>query len=228
MTGFYTGFTGKSVRVAILDSGVNPRHPHVGAIAGGVEIRPAGTGDNWLDYLGHGTAVAGAIREKAPAAELYAVKIFHQSLATTIDQLARGIEWALDEGMHLINLSLGTPNPQHRDRLASLVERAARQATYIVAAREIDGAPSFPGSLDGVIPVGIDWSLPRHELRFDAGAAVFELRASGYARSIPGVPDERNLRGVSFAVANATGLLARAYEAGPGEVERMLAKLAVD
>jgi hypothetical protein len=42
-----------------------------------------------------------------------------------------------------------------------------------------------------------------------AGPAVLRLRASGYPRPIPGVPPERNLRGVSFAVANATGVIAR-------------------
>lgn len=35
-------------------------------------------------------------------------------------------------------------------------------------------------------------------------------RASGYPRPIPGVPPERNLKGISFAVANVTGVLARA------------------
>jgi hypothetical protein len=38
---------------------------------------------------------------------------------------------------------------------------------------------------------------------------VLRLRAAGYPRPIPGVPPERNLKGVSFAVANATGAIAR-------------------
>jgi hypothetical protein len=38
------------------------------------------------------------------------------------------------------------------------------------------------------------------------------VRASGFPRPIPGVPPERNLKGLSFAVANATGLLAVALE----------------
>ena len=38
------------------------------------------------------------------------------------------------------------------------------------------------------------------------------LRASGYPRPIPGVPPERNLKGLSFAVANASGFLALAIE----------------
>jgi len=39
-----------------------------------------------------------------------------------------------------------------------------------------------------------------------------EFSASGYARPIPGVPPERNLNGISFAVANMTGFVARACE----------------
>jgi hypothetical protein len=42
-----------------------------------------------------------------------------------------------------------------------------------------------------------------------------KMRASGYPRPIPGVPPERNLRGQSFAVANATGILALLIESGP-------------
>jgi hypothetical protein len=37
---------------------------------------------------------------------------------------------------------------------------------------------------------------------------------SGYPRPVPGVPPERNLKGISFAVANVTGLLAREMSAG--------------
>ena len=47
-------------------------------------------------------------------------------------------------------------------------------------------------------------------MQVDAATAArrrITLRASGYPRPIPGVPPERNLKGLSFAVANATGLL---------------------
>jgi hypothetical protein len=40
--------------------------------------------------------------------------------------------------------------------------------------------------------------------------------ASGYPRDIPGVPRERNLKGLSFAVANVSGFVARALDARPG------------
>ena len=47
----------------------------------------------------------------------------------------------------------------------------------------------------------------------DADASRPLFRASGYPRPIPGVPREKNLAGISFAVANATGFIARGIEA---------------
>ena len=45
---------------------------------------------------------------------------------------------------------------------------------------------------------------------------VSALMASGYPRPIPGIPNERNLQGISFAVANMSGFAARALEGLPG------------
>ena len=75
-------FSGKGVRIAVIDSGVYAAHPHVGAVAGGVGIREDGTVvDDYVDGLGHGTAVTAAIREKAPNADIFAIKVFWHTLA---------------------------------------------------------------------------------------------------------------------------------------------------
>lgn len=192
-----------SLTVAIIDSGVNPTHPHVGNIAGGIEIRPTGTSEQYLDYLGHGTAVAGAIHEKAPQARLYIVKVFHQTLNTTIDQLLRALDHALSIDAALINLSLGTANPAHRERFLPYVERARERGARVVSA-----AGTLPGSLPGVIGVECDSAIPRGEMRLCLTADGPRCYASGEPRPIPGVPQGRNLSGISFAVANVTGLLA--------------------
>src|SRR5690349_8111601 len=96
------------VKIAIVDSGIHAGHPHVGAIAGGIGVTPDGFVDDYIDRLGHGTAVAGAIREKAPEAEIYAVKIFDRRLAAEIGAMARAIEWCVENEMDLVNLSVGT------------------------------------------------------------------------------------------------------------------------
>jgi len=187
--------TGQGVRVALIDSGVNPAHPHVGAIVTGVAISPSGENGVYLDYLGHGTAVAGAIREKAAAAELYIVKVFDRALTTSLDSLLRALDWCLARDVHVVNLSLGTVRP---DGLRPALDRAASAGVIVVS----------PRSTGGVISVDLDWTCPRDAYRYDDGVFF----ASGYARPIPGVPPDRNLNGPSFAVANMTGFVARARQ----------------
>lgn len=183
-----------SVKIAILDSGVHAGHPHVGEVAGGFDA--TGLSGDWLDRIGHGTAVAGAIRSHAPMAEVYAVKIFERSLRTNIEILLRGIEWALENGVDYLNLSLGTQNPDHAEAFAPWIERGGVW---------VSAADAYPGLLKGVVGVGMDSTLERDRvIRLESGV----LLASPHPREIPGVPKERNLSGISFAVANVTGLLA--------------------
>ena len=211
------GRRGAGVRIAVVDSGVHVQHPHVGGVAGGVAITPDGSeNDDYLDRLGHGTAVTAAIKEKAPEAELFAVKVFGDRLATSCTALVRAIEWAAERRARLINLSLGTANPAHEARLSEAVAGAAERGSLVVSAQESDGVRWLPGSLPGAIGVRLDWSCARHSVRIGAdadGSPVF--LASGFPRPIPGVSPVRNLGGISFAVANVTGVLARLLEREP-------------
>ena len=201
------------VKIAIIDSGVHASHPHVGGVAGGVGIDALGrVHDDYVDRLGHGTAVTAVIREKAPQAELWALKVFDRELSTTGTALIAALVWARTAGMQIVNLSLGTTNTDHEDALAREV-CAARNAGMLVVAAGPDAQQRWlPGALAGVVRVTLDMSLPREACdasRSDTGDIT--IAASGYPRPIPGLPPERNLKGLSFAVANATGLLAQAW-----------------
>jgi len=212
----FVGQSGRRVIVAVLDSGIHAEHPHVGGIAEGISF--ADEANDFVDRIGHGTAVAAAIREKAPGVELIAVKIFHQRLATNAEVLSRAIEWAADRGAQLVNLSLGTANAAHAARLSAAVEYASARGSLVVSALEANEMPIFPGSLDGVAGVVADWSCERDAIDVVPRAGgVSRFSASAYPRPIPGVPKENNLAGVSFAVANVTGFLARAIESGRGD-----------
>ena len=72
----------------------------------------------------------------------------------------------------------------------------------------VSAAGVLPGSLPGVIGVTSDPDCPRDVFRYHDGM----FYASPYPRPIPGVPVDRNLHGTSFAVANMTGLVARALK----------------
>ncbi len=209
--------SGRGVRVAILDSGVNRGNPHLGPIQHGYGIGPTGRArEDFLDTLGHGTAVAAAIQEKAPDVEIIAVKVFHDELATTLPGLLGGLERALDDGVCIVNLSLGSPRPEHQAPLREAAARFLDRGVLIVSPCEHRGMRWWPGGLPGVAGVLLDWSCPRDQVRLmrtPAGHPVF--RASGYPRPIAGVPREHNFRGISFAAANVTGLLARLLEGRP-------------
>ena len=202
--------TAAAVRVAVIDSGVHAAHPHVGGVAGGLGIDDAGrVHPDYIDRLGHGTAVAAVIREKAPAAEIFAIKVFDRELAATGVALVAAFERAIEHRAHIINLSLGTANRDHESALTRAIEKAVRAGVVVIAAGEQDGVRWLPGALPGVWPVLLDWSIPREECRVILRAGSPPLcHASGYPRPIPGVPPEKNLKGLSFAVANVTGLIA--------------------
>lgn len=221
------------VRVAVVDSGVFPDHPHVLGVDGGVAILADGEHGDYIDRIGHGTAVAAAIREKAPDASLFAVRIFDRTLAGNVKTLLRGIDWAVEHGCHVINLSLGTTRIEHEPFLSTAVDRARAAGALIVAAREDGGQLFLPGSLPGVIGVMVDWDCPRDRVRaerLESGQML--CRASGYPREIPGVPPSRNLMGVSFAVANTTGviarMLARGIEDGASDLDAWIDRALID
>ncbi len=188
------------MKIAIVDSGIHPGHPHVTGIAGGIGI----VTDDYLDRLGHGTAIAAVIREKAPGAELYAVKVFDRKLSANIDAVVRALDWCVEHRMDVVNLSLGTSNPAHRPRFESVLA----SNSVIVSAAHL-----LPGNLEGAVGVAPDEACPRDVYRYLNGI----FYASPYPRPIPGVPVERNLQGVSFAVANMTGFVARALATSPSD-----------
>jgi subtilisin family serine protease len=220
----YAGRTGRGVRIAVIDSGIHAGHPHVGAVSDGIAVDAEGQlAGGTDDRLGHGTAVAAAIREKAPDTVLIPVKVFDTTLATTASALAAAIEWAAAQRVALINLSLGTSTPEHAPALAAAVRDAAAQGAVVVAAAPQGGTAWLPGALAGVIAVEADWTCARDvfAVRIPSGDRVV-IRASGYPRPIAGVPVNRNFKGPSFAVANATGLVALAID---GQTVRSMSDL---
>jgi hypothetical protein len=197
------------VRIAVIDSGVHPGHPHISAsrLLPGVAILADGTLEQGegaaLDRVGHGTAVTAAIQELAPQALILPIRVFREGLRASPRALIAAIDWANAQGAHFCNLSLGTTNPAHADHFAAAL---ARSTARIVAPRTAaDDAPCWPGMLAGVIAVGLDWDVPRGTARLGEDGVHY---ASGYPRPIEGVPQQRNLHGISFATAQVTGLAA--------------------
>jgi len=206
------GKTGRGVSVAIIDSGIHAGHPHVGGLVRALGVSPEGTlHEDGLDRLGHGTAVAAAIHEKAPDAALHVVRVFETMLSSNLEVPLRALEWAAEEGIRLVNLSLGTANLKNAPIFQEAVDRLRETGAILVSASIRGETVWYPGSLHGVVGVELDLDCPREGARFSAVGGV-RAKASGLPRPIPGVPPRRNLNGVSFSVANVTGILACALE----------------
>lgn len=152
------GSTGQGIKVAVIDSGVDASHPAVGHVAGYVAISESVDGLVYdtaphEDAYGHGTACAGIIRRVAPDVELYSVKVLGGNLGGKGAVFAAGLRWAIDQGMQVCNLSLGTTKRDFYSTLHELADLAYFQNAMLVTAANNMPAPSFPSVYASVIAV---------------------------------------------------------------------------
>jgi subtilisin family serine protease len=223
-----------SIDIAIIDSGVNPWHSHVQGVAGGVSFHVDDSGEviaseDYRDQLGHGTAIAGVIREKIPDGRLHAVRIFHQNLEAPMTLLVAALEWAVEEEPKMIHLSLGTEREEYRRELERICRKASEKEIVVIAAARAPDDRVYPSSFETVI--GVCWNRECEDdfLVYHPGKSV-EFGACGRPRALPGMPPEHNFRGSSFAAARVTGLaadlLAKNPTQGAGWVRERLKKMA--
>jgi subtilisin len=154
------GSTGAGVRVCVLDSGVELGHPLVGTVQRSVAARKQEDGtvvvedDAEGDLCGHGTACAGIIRALAPDCELISVRVLGAGYTGSAAAMLSGLEWAIDEGFDVVNMSLSTTKKQYVDRLHELADVAYFKRTMLVASAHNMPVESFPWRFASVISVG--------------------------------------------------------------------------
>lgn len=207
------------IDIALIDSGINAAHSHVGNVADGVSLNLDSkgglvVGDDFSDEIGHGTAIAGVIRAGAPLARLHAVKIFRAELKAATPLLLAALEWAIEKRMKIIHLSLGTEREEDREILSAGCRVAHDRDIIIVASARSHDDVIFPAAFDSVI--GAYWNKECDEdFLIYCSDAPIEFGAYGFPRSLPGMPQEMNFRGNSFAAAHVTARAARLLEQNP-------------
>ncbi|MER8047880.1 S8 family serine peptidase [Streptomyces sp. NPDC094032] len=163
------GLTGKGVKVAVLDTGVDAGHPD---LAGRVtETRSFIEGQEVADRNGHGTHVASTVggsgagsagKEQgvAPGATLAVGKVLSDQGSGTESQIIAGMEWAArDIDAKIVSMSLGSSEPSDgTDPMAQAVNSLSAEtgALFVVAAGN-SGAPGSigsPGAADSALTVG--------------------------------------------------------------------------
>ena len=153
------GATGAGVRVCVLDSGVELDHPLVGAVQRSVAVTRDGeeiavVEDDAGDLCGHGTACAGIIRALAPECELTSVRVLGAGYTGSAAVMLAGLEWAIEQGFDVVNMSLSTTKKQYVDRLHELADARYFKRTMLVASAHNMPVESFPWRFASVISVG--------------------------------------------------------------------------
>jgi subtilisin family serine protease len=153
------GSTGRGVRVCVLDSGVELDHRSVGSVSRSVAVLRDGDeivvrDDDEGDLCGHGTACAGIIRAFASECELVSVRVLGAGYTGSGRVLLRGLEWAIEQGFDVVNMSLSTTKRNHLDRLYELADAAYFKRTMLVASAHNMPVESFPWRFASVISVG--------------------------------------------------------------------------
>lgn len=219
--------TGKGVKVAILDTGIDSSHPDLrGAVKGGYNA--VGNSRSVRDRNGHGTHVAGIIASRknrlgirgiAPEVDLYAVKVLDDRGSGKVSDLIEGIEWAVQNKMDVINMSVGTK--ENNQTLREAVQNAARAGVIMVAAAGNNGpSPNtvlYPAKYAEVISVGAV-SKDRKIADFSARGAEVDIVAPGkdIYSTWPG-GGYKTLSGTSMAAPHVTGVVAQLLSGGAGK-----------
>ncbi|MBU2666442.1 S8 family peptidase [Actinoplanes bogorensis] len=245
----WTKSTGSGVTVAVLDTGVDAKHPDLAAdLVGGYDAI-ANTAGVTTDPNGHGTHVAGTIAAVtgngigisgiAPGAKIMPIRVLNDKGSGYMSDTAEGIIWATDHGAGVINMSLGATSQV--TAVTNAISYARSKGVVVVAAagnERQDGSPtSYPAADAGVIGVAATDSSDKVGSYSNAGSYV-DVAAPGssilstYPTALGGKTGYATMSGTSMASPHvaAVAALLKAYDKSltPDQVESALETSAVD
>lgn len=194
---------GAGVRVAVLDSGVEPGHP---ALSGAVKEHRNFTSDYTpYDTNGHGTHVAGVLSGRgpmkgvAPACEILSFKVLGNNGTGSLQSVTQAIDAAIEARAHIIVMSLGCPvSVQH---LRDACDRACAAGVVVVCAAGNDGGSvNYPAAYSCVIAVGA--------VDQEGQVCEFSCRGKEIAVAAPGYQITSAWTGGKYATLSGTSMAA--------------------
>jgi len=216
------GSEGEDVKVAVIDSGIDADHPAVGGrVSGHVAVTDGPLGllhdfEPHGDSYGHGTACAGIIRSIAPACELYSVKVLGSRLTGRGTTFTAGLRWAVDNGMHVCNISMGTTKKNFFAVLHDLADKAYFRNTMLVTAANNMPNPSFPSLYSSVVSVASHDGNDPNVFYYNPAPPV-EFGAPGIDVRVAWADGGSiTATGNSFAAPHITGIAAKILSKHPG------------
>lgn len=250
------GYRGSGIKVAVVDTGIDPNHPDFqGRIAAGASF----VGGSWADENGHGTHVAGILagsgsalggkyRGVAPEALLYIARSLDKNGGGSMSTVMAGVEWAVEQGVQVINLSLGGAGSSDGSDALSMTCNAAVARGIVVCVAAGNAGPGSrtvgsPGAAADVITVGATDradGIARFSSRGPTadgrvkpdicfpGTDIVAPRAAGTSMGRPLSDLYTAASGTSMATPHASGLAALLLQAKPGLTPQQVKKALMD
>ncbi len=212
---------GKGVKIAILDSGIDPAHPALknASIVDRLVVTETGLGteiepDSGGDAFGHGTAIAYLIHQVAPKAEIGSFKVLQVTEGQTAGKAAflqTAVEAAIERGYHVLNCSFGTPaRPSIFRYFKTWIDKAYLANVHIVTACNNTNysRAEWPAHFPSVIAVNMG-RIEGDGFHYRPGQMV-EFFARGERVQVPWLDGNwKTVTGSSYAAPLMSGLVAR-------------------
>ncbi|MDP2695934.1 MAG: S8 family peptidase [bacterium] len=198
-----TGNSADLIKVAVVDTGISKDHPDL-TVWGGVNT--INSKKSWDDDNGHGSHVAGIIAANnndvgvvgvAHSADIYAVKVLDRNGSGWLSDIIEGIQWSIDNGMQVINMSLGSASDVQSFHDAVIGAHNAG-VVVIAAAGNNSGAVIYPAAYPETIAVSATDQ--------NNNLASWSSRGPEVDLAAPGVGIYSTYKGSSYATLSGTSM----------------------
>ena len=213
--------SGKGVKVAVVDTGIDFRHPDLAPNYKGGWNAIVSTATP-LDDQGHGTHVSGTIAAVkdlkgvvgvAPSVDLYGVKVLDKNGSGQYSWVVAGIEWAVMNGMDVINMSLG--GGSGTEALKAIMKKSKEMGVAVVCAAGNDSGPvNFPAKYPEAIAVSASDSADKIASFSSRGPEIVVIAPGVNVYSTRKGGGYTTMSGTSMACPHTAGLAALAVGAG--------------
>ena len=217
--------SGRGVKVAILDSGIELAHPAMAGVELADEVMIVETPKQLAtvpgegrDLYGHGTAVAATVLALAPEATLGSFCVLGASLRSRTAVILEGARQAIERGYHILNCSFGCGYEDHWKHYKKWIDEAYLLGVHVVASCDNTDAAraEWPAFFTSVIAVNMARTDSDRDLFHRPGTLV-EFAARGVDVEVPwGGGGTKRMTGSSFAAPRVSGMLACLLSEAPG------------
>lgn len=196
------------VKVGIVDSGIEADLAAAAEAQARMVLEAAGTVSlqaSELDRLGHGSAIARLVLSRAPACRLLPAQVFAAGQPASALAVAAAIDWCVERGARIVNLSLGLF--EDRAALRTSCQAAAARGVLLVASRAARGNPTYPAAYPEVLAVSGDARCAENEYT--------SIRTESFFAASPQPPAGYPCGGASYAAGRVSGLAAAFFTDHP-------------